>query len=203
MKSVFSVCLFLLMSTLANAQAVPAFYNVSGVAADDVLNVRAAPGVGNTIIAKLEANASAIEVVAFDDTGDWARINVGETSGWVAARFLARRPGQPEDRLPRPLICSGTEPFWSLEIDRAETASFTRMDQDTIPVVTLDPVTSENRTDRYAIFGQGNDRVFTFMFQRDACSDGMSDRAYGISVDLFMTEDAGVTYLTGCCNITR
>lgn len=203
MKFALSVCFLLIWSTFAQAQAVPAFYDVSGVAADDVLNVRAAPGVGNSIIAKLTSDAANIEVVAFDETGDWARINVGEASGWVAARFLTRRAGQPDDRLPRPLVCTGTEPFWSLNVGRSETAELTRMGEDPIPVTTLDPVTSENRTDRYAIFGQGDDRVFTFMFQRDACSDGMSDRVYGISVDLFMTEQTGVTYLTGCCNITR
>lgn len=203
MKSFVSACLLLLWASFAQAQAVPAFYDVSGVAADDVLNVRAAPGVGNSIVGKLSADATFIEVVGFDDSREWARINVEEQSGWVALRFLTRRADQPEDELPRPLMCTGTEPFWSLEIARTATATLDRMDEDTISVSTLDSVTSENRTDRYAIFGQSQTQVFTFMFQRDACTDGMSDLYYGMSVDLFVTEDSGVTYLTGCCSLTR
>lgn len=203
MKSLFSALLMLVWATAAAAQSLPAFYDVSGVASDDVLNVRAAPGVGNTIIEKLTADARFVEVVAIDDKGEWARINVGERSGWVALRFLTRRPGQPENQLPRPLSCAGTEPFWSLDVSQSDSAAFRRMGGDPVTVTTLDPVTSENRTDRYAIFGQSDERVFTFMFQRDACSDGMSDRAYGISVDLFMTTQTGVTYLTGCCTLSR
>ncbi len=203
MRTLLSACALLLCATFAHAQALPAFYDVSGVAPDDVLNVRAGPGVGNSIVAKLTANARFIEVVAFDESREWARVNVDETSGWVALRFLDRRPDQPDDQLPRPLMCAGTEPFWSLDIARTATATLDRMDDDPISVATLDPVTSENRTDRYAIFGQAQTQVFTFMFQRDACTDGMSDRAYGMSVDLFVTEDSGVTYLTGCCNLAR
>ncbi|MGK7753172.1 MULTISPECIES: COG3650 family protein [unclassified Roseovarius] len=203
MKRLVSACLLLLCATFAQAQSLPAFYDVSGVAADDVLNVRAGPGVGNSIIAKLNADASFIEVVAFDETRKWARVNVDEASGWVAVRFLDRRLDQPDNQLPRPLTCTGTEPFWSLAIDRTATATLDRMDDEPITVATLEPVTSQNRTDHYAIFGQAQTQVFTFMFQRDACTDGMSDRAYGMSVDLFVTEESGVTFLTGCCNLAR
>ncbi|QFT95099.1 Bacterial SH3 domain protein [Roseovarius sp. THAF9] len=203
MRTLLSACALLLCATFAHAQALPAFYDVSGVAADDVLNVRAAPGVGNSIVAKLTADARFIEVVAFDESREWARVNVDEASGWVALRFLDRRPDQPDDQLPRPLTCAGTEPFWSLDVGSTASATLDRMDDDPISVATLDPVTSENRTDHYAIFGQSQTQVFTFMFQRDACTDGMSDRAYGMSVDLFVTEDSGVTYLTGCCNLAR
>ena len=203
MRTLLSTCALLLCTTFAHAQALPAFYDVSGVAPDDVLNVRAGPGVGNSIVAKLTADARFIEVVAFDESREWARVNVEETSGWVALRFLDRRPDQPDDQLPRPLMCAGTEPFWSLDVARTSTATLDRMDDDPISVATLDPVTSENRTDRYAIFGQAQTQVFTFMFQRDACTDGMSDRFYGMSVDLFVPEESGVTYLTGCCNLAR
>ena len=203
MRTLLSTCALLLCTTFAHAQALPAFYDVSGVAPDDVLNVRAGPGVGNSIVAKLTADARFIEVVAFDESREWARVNVEDTSGWVALRFLDRRPDQPDDQLPRPLMCAGTEPFWSLDVARTSTATLDRMDDDPISVATLDPVTSENRTDRYAIFGQAQTQVFTFMFQRDACTDGMSDRFYGMSVDLFVTEESGVTYLTGCCNLAR
>lgn len=188
---------------LALAEALPALFDVSGVASDDVLNVRSAPGVGNSIIGTLDATARNIEVVDLNETGDWAQINVDEATGWISMAFLTRQTGQPDDALPRPLTCFGTEPFWSLDIDTGPVASLSRPAEEPIEVTMLDPVTASNRTDRYAIFGQGGDRVYTFIFHRDACNDGMSDRAYGMSVDLFLTEEAGVNYVTGCCSLAQ
>ena len=54
------------------------------------------------IVAKLDAGATYIEVVGFDENREWARINVEEQSGWVAARFLTRRADQPRRRGGRP-----------------------------------------------------------------------------------------------------
>lgn len=195
--------LCLLCPGLTWAQALPAFYDVSGVAADDVLNVRAAPGVGNSIVSTLGADARRVEVVALNADGDWGQINVGEATGWISMAFLTRQQNQPDDELPRPLACFGTEPFWSLDIGTGPSAELSRPDETPVEVTMLEPVTASNRTDRYAIFGQGGDRVYTFIFHRNACSDGMSDRAYGISVDLFLTEEAGVNYVTGCCNLAQ
>jgi len=203
MISRFFAVLIALWPSLGSADALPAFYDVAGVASDDVLNVRAAPGVGNSIVDTLTADARNVEVVALNADGDWGQINVGEMTGWISMTFLTRQPGQPDNELPRPLACFGTEPFWSLDIGTGQSAELGRPDADSVQITMLDPVTSSNRTDRYAIFGQGGERVYTFIFHRDACGDGMSDRAYGISVDLFLTEETGVNYVTGCCSLTQ
>ncbi|MEM9497252.1 MAG: hypothetical protein AAGA28_04970 [Pseudomonadota bacterium] len=193
----------LIWISAAAADSLPAFYDVSDVAANDVLNVRAAPQVGAAILSTLEHDATGIEIVAQNAEGDWGQINLGEQAGWVALRFMTRLPGQPEDQLPRPLQCAGTEPFWSLTLPREGPATLTRMDEEPLEITTLDPVTSVNRTDRYAVFGQGDERVASFIFHRDTCSDNMSDRVYGMSVDVILTEQSGVSYGTGCCNLAR
>ncbi len=201
MKFLSAIMFLALLATTAWSQALPALFDVTNVAEDDVLNIRQEPTTSSSIIGKLSHTDRNIEVVEFDASEEWGRVNTGEMSGWVSLRFLNRRPGQVEDELPRPLICIGTEPFWSLQIDEGETAELSRPGETPVGIQMLEPVTASNRTDRYAIFGQGGDRVYTFIFHRDACSDEMSDRAYGISVDLFLTEDQGVSYVTGCCNL--
>ena len=187
------------------ADDLPAFYNVSGVAEDDVLNIRAAPGTAASIIGTLTSTDRFIEVVAQDDSGDWGQISTGEQSGWVAMRYLVRRTNQPADILPRPLSCAGTEPFWSLSLRREPTAELRNLGEDPIQFTNLYAVNSSNRTDRYAIFGQSEegDSVLTAVFHRAACTDGMSDRAYGISLDVFLTNESGVQFLSGCCSLSR
>lgn len=195
------VVFWLFLARAVWADAFPAFFNVTGVAVEDVLNVRASPSTSASIIAKLSHDDQNIEVVRHDPDGEWGLVNIGETAGWVSLRFLERASGQVDDQLPRPLICTGTEPFWSLQIGNSNAAELLRPGDTPVGITLLDPVTASNRTDRYAIFGQSEESVYTFIFHRNMCSDGMSDRAYGLSVDLFLTEKSGVNYVTGCCSL--
>lgn len=202
MRAFVLIFLFSGMASFAQSNSLPAFYNVTGIEAEDVLNIRAAPQLSASILSTLPHDAANLEIVARDPSGAWGQIAFGESNGWVSLEFLSRQAGQPEDELPRPLSCFGNEPFWNLTLPRGEPAKITRIDSDPILIDTLDPVTSANQTDRYAVFGQGEEQVFTFIFHRDQCSDQMSDRAFGMSVDVFMTEQSGVSYVTGCCSLT-
>lgn len=42
----------------------------------------------------------------------WGQVPTPEGFGWVSMRYLAENP-IPTDSVPRPLICSRTEPFWT------------------------------------------------------------------------------------------
>ncbi|WP_162685512.1 SH3 domain-containing protein [Roseovarius amoyensis] len=194
------ICLLMLMPAVAAAQALPALYDVTGVAVHDTLNVRAGPSTRFEVLAKLPSDAAGIEVVDTDVSGEWGLINIGEGSGWVALDYMARRPGQPGDRLPNDLICSGTEPFWSFRLTPDDKATFTRDETETaLPSVLT--VQSENRTDRAALFADGGAVVVTAVLGRALCSDGMSDRAYGLGIDLLVTDKAEVRVYSGCCSI--
>ena len=78
--------LFRLLSAPLSAQDYPLFHNVTGVAANDVLNVRASPSAGTPILHFLPPDAHWVEVVEVQ--GNWGRINFGEGSGWASLRFL-------------------------------------------------------------------------------------------------------------------
>jgi len=73
---------------------------VVGVAADDVLNVRAAPGTQYEIVAELEPLADDLTATGhnrqLDDGSIWNEVTVGGDTGWANSAFLAQ-PGDVGD----------------------------------------------------------------------------------------------------------
>lgn len=82
----FVVILALVFSSDARAQS--SLMEVTGVAADDVLNVRAGPGASFEDIGDLQPGAR-VSVVGYDPTGQWAQIQFRNQIAYVAARYLA------------------------------------------------------------------------------------------------------------------
>lgn len=70
-----------------------ALLGVVGVAADDVLNVRAAPGARYEVVAELDPLDDGISPTGhnrqLDDGAIWAEITVDGTTGWASTAFLA------------------------------------------------------------------------------------------------------------------
>ena len=192
----------LLLPAVARAQNLPALYDVDGVAQSDKLNVRAGPSTEFNVIEKISAGAEDLEVVDIDPSGDWALVNVAELAGWVALRFLKRQPRQSDEGLPQGFTCYGTEPFWSFNVAQDLSAKFSEPEQET-GIDALVVVPSRNRTDRYALFGDGGEKIFSSIVARNQCSDDMSDRVFGLSIDLLVTGEAGVNVYSGCCSVSR
>ena len=173
----------------------PTLFDVTGVAADDRLNIRAEPSASAPIIGTLAPDATRIEVT--EEQRGWARVNTAEQAGWVAARFLAYRtdvwaPGA----LPPALACLGTEPFWSL-----------RLEGDALVFST--PEANERSQTITAILDSGGFRDpmraveagdFTLVATPGQCSDSMSDRLYGLAASLVQRGPQPRLW-TGCCTI--
>ena len=83
----------------ARAETLPALHNVTGVSAGDVLNVRAEPTAGASVIATLAPDAADVEVV--EQRGNWGLVNAGEVAGWA---YLKGREGGPLVRAMRAFI---------------------------------------------------------------------------------------------------
>lgn len=192
--------LWVFAASALQAETLPALYDVTDVATNDTLNVREGPSTSFDVLNKLSYDATAIEVVDLNPEGDWALIINGETSGWVAKRFLRRQAGQDDEGLPDKMYCAGTEPFWSFNIEQDRSATFSEPDRNT-DLESLIVVQSANNPERHALFGDGGDRVITSMIGRGQCSDGMSDRIYGLSVDLLVTDSEAVNVYSGCCSV--
>ncbi|MDR0810349.1 MAG: SH3 domain-containing protein [Gemmobacter sp.] len=190
-----------LLPPAARAEALPALYDVSGVAAGDVLNLRAGPSASAARLGTLASDAVGVEVTALSEDGRWGRVNMGEAAGWVAMRYLARQVGPDWDSLAAPLACSGTEPFWSAEYDPAAQTFTLRSPGDPVGR-RLDILGHRSTAGRSGRIGVLLPEGFALLAAEN-CSDGMSDRAHGISISLFPTPGAAAEGLSGCCSLAR
>ena len=181
----------------------PTLFDVTDVAEGDVLNIRQAPSAGAAIIGTLAPDARDIEVVGYDSTGQWARVNTAERSGWVALRYLAYQvdvwtPGT----LPATLQCLGTEPFWSFR-PRGEAVVLSTPDApETAMSIGQVLTTGVFRDPRRSVLAESDSSSFTAIIVPMECSDGMSDRAYGLDVTVVIEGPGEPQMLTGCCSIS-
>ncbi len=192
-----ALCLCLL-TPVALAQDLPALHAVTGVANDDVLNIRSRPKADAAIIGTLPPDSTGIEVVAVE--GDWAVVNTAEATGYAALRYLRREDRPAWNSLEAPLTCLGTEPFWSLTINRA--AGIVGYQTPEMPEPLQSPLTETWPGVPWSPSAALALPEGLAVLQPLECSDGMSDRSYGISVDVFLQgTDAGAGWsrLSGCC----
>ncbi len=189
---------------IAAAGAFPALYDVVGVASNDVLNIRAKPAASSDIIGALPHAQKGVEVVRRDPTGRWGLVNTGERSGWVSMRFLAQQPRQAGFGEARPLFCSGTEPFWSVQIGRDQSLRFDLMGESQRTLAQESRLDPAGRSDKYAaVWGSSDSRIVGVM-TRTSCSDGMSDREFAIAVDFLLFGAVGSgSMVSGCCTLGR
>ncbi|MDQ2090371.1 SH3 domain-containing protein [Marimonas arenosa] len=187
--------LLLLLPGLARAQEFPALFDVTGVASNDVLNVRAEPNASAEKIGALAFDATDVEVIR--RAGGWGLVNSGERSGWVSMRFLAAQQGG-DYALSRLLTCFGTEPFWNLEITQGDLARFSAPNQGVAHYTVGLLQRSVNRTDRFVLLGGR----LVAVISRTSCNDGMSDRNYGLAIDLLPDVETGAALYSGCCSLT-
>jgi len=185
-----------------------AAYAVKDVAANDRLNVRSQPGTGSQTIGSLAHDARGIVVTgrrAADGSSVWWEVIMpGETgdAGWVNHRFLAAQTGAETGGGDYPLVCTGTEPFWSLRLEDGHGAY---SDPET-EMVTMSASRWTRSRNSPAVFvirlqdennGAAGEGYTTI--QRAACSDGMSDFEYPFQATVILPDQ---TVLDGCCSRT-
>lgn len=199
-----ALCLALLAAPACAETAFPALHDVTGVAADDVLNLRAAPDAGAAIIGSLPPDVTGVEVAGLSADGKWGRINQSEASGWAAMAYLTPQAGPAWFTLQRGLRCFGTEPFWTLFLDSdSQSARFLTPEGEgpQMTIATLWP-----GADWHPVAGlraTGPDSEAIAVIRAAACSDGMSDAGFGLAVDVFSSGSAAApaSSLQGCCTL--
>jgi uncharacterized membrane protein len=178
----------------AMAQDLPARFTVTGVAAGDVLNVRAAPGASAPVLATLPPGSTGVEVLSLSPDGRWGLVPFREGSGWASMRYLSPEAPSPTP-LPRPLLCRGTEPFWALSVT-AEGAVFETPEGGRVELRQHGEVAGFRGG--VATFDAGGETLDLTVI-RAACSDGMSDRPYGLTA---LVWNRGEVFLEGCCALS-
>lgn len=177
----------------------PALFDVSGVEIGDVLNLRATPSASSAIAGGLPPDAKGVEVVGVSEDGKWGLIATGEGNAWVALRFLTAQPAKAG--LPGPLLCLGTEPFWSLRHDgRAAEWSTPETPAEALSVVPVVVAPEGYLVAAQSAAGQ----TLQMLVSRENCSDGMSDRQFGFAARLFRHGAADANQLLrGCCTLDQ
>ena len=186
--------------------AEPGVYRVTGVVANDVLNVRSEPDAGAEIMGEFSSEASRIEILEVTGSGatEWGRVLAADANGWVAMRFL-----EPEEvpliagtLVPVDLQCSGTEPFWDVKAG-VDALEFKAIDVEPISLPLTGTTTAIGRNNRFSLVASDGARRMTAMLASgETCSDGMSDRDFGWRIDLLI-EGAGdgPRQYEGCCRL--
>ena len=189
---------FMLWAGQGEAEPLPQLFDVTGVAADDMLNIRAAPTAQAEVIGTLAPDARGIEVTARDSRGTWGRVNAGEGTGWVFLRYMAARGVNIDNyNLPVGLRCFGTEPFWSLHHDDGDLV-YEAMGEEPERFA-LDIAQDAMLRDDLRRMIRAEGGVVAYVHSAPDCSDGMSDRLFALGVGLMPGPDAAL--LTGCCSL--
>lgn len=105
---------------------------VIGVAADDVLNVRAAPGTDHDVIATLEPLADGFTATGEGrmlDDAVWVEVDTGDIIGWVHAAFIAH-PAATEDITAQVIEQHGSRPSADTLVGLAEIVADQRATQE-------------------------------------------------------------------------
>lgn len=180
-----------------SAQDLPALFNVVDVASDDVLNVRSAPNGGAGIVGTLAYNAKGIEIV--DRDGNWGLVNLGEGTGWTSLRYLDPVVDGFLPEHPR-FSCSGTEPFWNLDVVQGQKATLSMPDWTERLFGAGMVRAASGRPYPFAMSGAAGTETLTVVMWPRMCSDGMSDRSYGLETTVVLTGNAPLI-LSGCCSL--
>ncbi|SMP04969.1 hypothetical protein [Shimia sagamensis] len=199
------LALLLLWPVTLLADPFPALYDVTGVANDDVLNIREEPSVNTPVIAELAFNARNIEVVGLSEDARWGLVNAMETSGWVALRYLMPVPGDHWAHPGAKLRCGGTEPFWNFSVNdnTSGQAVFEALALDETLTYSIKWQSGQTARPDLAIGlgGSGPEGNFSAVIRREACHDGMSDRNFGLDIDLFFHNGGEASGYEGCCSV--
>lgn len=194
--------LAVLLAAPVAAQDLPALYRVTGVAANDMLNVRAAPSARAAILSGFGPGAGGIEVVALAEGGRWGQVNLGESIGWVSMRFLTREGDAGWRSGTVPMQCFGTEPFWSVSFFLpGHRAEFHTPDNGGVELVTdagALPATVFPPTLAIPFSGAHDGMA---VIRPATCSDGMSDGQWGLETQVYFRGDTNG--LSGCCTLAR
>ncbi len=177
----------------------PAVYSVTGVAQGDKLWVRNQPNTKSAPVNNL-APGAAVSVLAWLSNG-WAKVTVGQNTGYVNGGFLQRGSGQQmQNGFPLGLICAGTEPFWLLGFNTNQTITFKQADRPKPRVSNLQMTAPSNSPDGYPYSFRA--ARFSGLLDQRICSDGMSDTKYGWSLKLSRNRPNGTsTIVYGCCRL--
>ena len=177
---------------LPERRIVAGYFQVTGVAANDVLNIRETPSGSSAKIGYLGYDQPIVEVLGTNPSGTWGYVQAGETMGWTSMRYLTPTAiltfGGTD--IPIGIACYTTEPFVTytlgnghVKIEGMSLATYI------VPILNIGKI-RESYEVIYELDGT-EQRLLLSLATKG--SDGMSDVEYQWSFN------AGEYYLNGGC----
>lgn len=181
----------ILAACLAGAAAAHAQEHlmVTGVAADDVLNIRASPSGSAAVIGWIPPDGFGVVATgARRTTGStqWREVRYEDVRGWVAARYVTAER----------LECGGTEPFWGLTVSGGN-AVFSSPEGPDLTMIAGPWGRATARPWPQAVWLQRAGAEGVAVISRVSCSDGMSDIDFAYDMTLILPDG---TIYSGCCD---
>lgn len=196
--------MFLAGQASAEFVALPEFYKVVEQKSGPTINVMAEPNEGSEVLGQLDKEQSVLEVVALSSDGNWARVNAGETSGWVSTQILQAQDSVWESsKLPEALICFGTEPFWNVTQEGGKLRMKSMRDDSDRLFSDAEIFDRGFDSDRNRVItAKAGEIEMTSVITDAQCGDGMSDRTYGLKNVMMLKGGAnGTEIYSGCCSL--
>lgn len=200
-----------LMASPASAAQMQ-IYKVINVEAGGFLNMRSAPGTGNSVVTKLPANGDGIVATGEEKkigSVTWAKVYWNGKGGWISKSYLKAdsgtsgggNTGGPTGSSKGVVMkCNGTEPFWGLDITESRmSVNMSDGPRYTVPV-TFRQTSANNRTIAVIAGGSTSHRTQVFLQKVDSCSDGMSDVKYPYAITAVLNERQ---VISGCCKVQK
>jgi uncharacterized membrane protein len=197
LRLTLSMAIHAALASAAAAQTIPDLFRVPG----DAVSIHAENTETSEVVGTLPAGASGVEVISHG--GDWGEVNAGEVTGWVALKDLENEGAAPWHQLQGSLRCLGTEPFWDATLS-PDTSTMLLKGLDA-PGMMLNIAQSVSPMDVVLpslgiAFGAPGETGFAVL-RPENCSDGMSERIYGLSAVFFVGKPGAMTGLSGCCTM--
>lgn len=202
LKAAIAAAFLLSPGIVGAAQAQPSepepglLYRVVGIARDAVLPLLQQPDDESEIIGELRWNARDVVLSGAStqvDGREWHQVVHDGSYAWTEAVHL-----DPQDQARAedyPLQCLGTEPFWSVGINR-ESAVFEAPDVAQTTWTASDWLPARGLIGRYMIrLGSGYGTGYIAIL-RQTCSDGMSEISYPFETIMITP---GQAVRGGCC----
>ncbi len=177
----------------------PTYFQVTGVAADDMLHIRTEPNTSGEIVGDLASDAGPIEVL-YSENG-WAYLSSGENMGWASKSFLTQieLPKIANSALPFGLTCGGTEPFWSINISD-ESIELNQMNEGISNFSIMETGAYTGDTISFIIAG-AEGKMITTIISNEIYGDGMSDKYYGRKINMLLSTPNGTKGYLGACSV--
>lgn len=189
------ICLLALLAAPALSQT-PGLFDRPA----KTLDLRENPRATARVIGTLDESQTLVEGTRQSENGRWLQILFGEGNAWIP--FDGLTPvAAPASRFDAPLFCAGTEPFWSLNTPGDGILSYEVLGQTGTKFQVVEHISSANRPDTQADRALGKSTLMTLVLRTAACSDGMSDRDYGLSTEVMLRTIEGTQLLGGCCTL--